>query len=63
MVLDIWLSTTEVLKFAAANSWATLSNEQQGIFYEHHSTDRIAHITAFVTQVMKSGWNKTKELS
>ena len=35
-----------------AATWATLS-EQQGFFYMHHPTDRIAHTTAFVTPVME----------
>ena len=29
-----------------------LSDYQQGFFYMHHSTDRITHTTAFVTQVV-----------
>ena len=32
----------------AAASWATLSNWQQGLFYMHHSTDRIAFATPVV---------------
>ena len=36
----------------AAATWATLSNYQQGFFYMHHPTDRIAHSTAFVTPVV-----------
>ena len=32
----------------AATSWATLSDQQQGFFYMHHPTGRIAHTTAFV---------------
>ena len=37
----------------AATTWATLSDYQQGFFYMHHSTDRRAHTTAFVTPVME----------
>ena len=33
----------------AATTRATLSEEQQGIFYMHHPTDRMVHTTAFVT--------------
>ena len=33
--------------------WATLFDQQQGIFYMHHPTDRITHTTAFVTPVVK----------
>ena len=34
---SIWLRTTEIMrKPAAATSWATLSNQQQGIFYKHN---------------------------
>ena len=29
--------------------WATLLDQQQGLFYTHHLTDRIIHATAFVT--------------
>ena len=36
----------------AAATWATLSDYQQGFFYMHHPTDRIAHTTAFVTPVV-----------
>ena len=32
---------------------ATLSNQQQGFFYMHHPTDRIAHTKAFATPVME----------
>ena len=32
--------------------WATLSDEQQGLFYLHHPTDKITHTTAFVTPVV-----------
>ena len=38
---------------AAASTWATLSDYQQGFFYMHHPTDRIAHTTAFVTPVVE----------
>ena len=27
--------------------WAIISDQQQGVFYMHHPTDRIAHTTAF----------------
>ena len=37
----------------AAATWATLFDEQQGFFYMHHPTDRIAHTTAFVTPVVE----------
>ena len=37
----------------AAATWAILSNQQQGFFYMHHPTDRIAHNMAFVTPVME----------
>ena len=36
----------------AATTWATLSEQQQGLFYMHYPTDRIAHTTAFVTPVI-----------
>ena len=36
-----------------ATTWVTLSNEQQGFFYMHHPTDRIAHTMAFVTPVVE----------
>ena len=29
--------------------WATLSDQQQGFFYMHNPTDRIAHTREFVT--------------
>ena len=32
----------------AAATWATLSDQQQGFFYMHHPTYRIAHTTAIV---------------
>ena len=35
----------------AAATWATLSDLQQGFFYMHHPTDRVAHTVAFVTPV------------
>ena len=35
------------------NPYATLSDLQQGFFYMHHPTDRIAHTTAFVTPVLE----------
>ena len=33
--------------------WATLFDQQQGIFYMHHPTERIAHTTAFFTPVVE----------
>ena len=30
-----------------------VSDKQQGFFYMHHPTDRIAHTTAFVTPVLE----------
>ena len=36
----------------AAATWATLSDLQQGLFYMHHPTDRIAHTTNFITPVV-----------
>ena len=36
----------------SATIWTTLSDWQQGLFYMHHPTDRIAHTTAFVTPVV-----------
>ena len=36
-----------------ATTWATLSNQQQGFFYMHHSTDRIAHL---LHQSWSTGW-------
>ena len=37
----------------AAATRATISNKQEGLFYTHHPTDRIAHTTAFVTPVVE----------
>ena len=37
----------------AAATWATLSDSQQGFFYMHHPTHRIAHTTAFGTPVVE----------
>ena len=37
-------------KPAATTIWATLSDLQQGFFYMHHCTDRIAHNRVFDTQ-------------
>ena len=37
----------------AITSWATLFNSQQGIFYMHHSTYRIAHTIAFASPVVE----------
>ena len=39
-------------KPAATTSWATGSNQQQGIFYMHYPTDRIVHIKVFVQPVV-----------
>ena len=36
----------------AATTWATLSDQQQGFFYVHHSTDKMTHTTAFVTSAV-----------
>ena len=40
-------------KPAAATTWATLHDKQQGIFYKNHPTDSIAHTMAFVTPVVE----------
>ena len=45
----------------AAATWAILSDYQQGFFYMHHPTDRIAHITAFVTPVVEHWLDYLKE--
>ena len=37
----------------AATTWAMFSDQQQGFFYMHHPTDRIAHTMAFVTPVVE----------
>ena len=37
----------------ATATYATLSDEKQGLFYIHHPTERIIHTTAFVTQVVE----------
>ena len=37
----------------AAATWATLFEWQQGFFYMHHPTERIAYTTAFVTPVVE----------
>ena len=53
---DIWQKTIQIAregKSTAATSQAILSNQQQGIFSMHHPTDRIAHIIAFVTPIVK----------
>ena len=34
-------------------TWAILSDYQQGFFYMHHPTDRVAHTTSFVTPVVE----------
>ena len=36
-----------------AATWATLSDQQQGLFYMHNPIDRIAHATVFVTPVVE----------
>ena len=41
-------------KPAAATTWATHFDYQQGFFYMHHPTEMIAHTTAFDTP----GWNE-----
>ena len=40
-------------KPTAVTSGAALSDQQKGIFYMHHLTDRIVHTTAFVTAVVE----------
>ena len=42
----------------AAGTWVTLSDKQQGFFYIHHPTDRIAHTMAFDNQLWNNGWNE-----
>ena len=42
---------------AAAATWATLSDKQQGFLYAP-STDMIAHTTAFVTPVVEYWYEK-----
>ena len=37
----------------AAATWATLSDQQLGFFYIHHTTDRTAHTMAFVRPVVE----------
>ena len=41
-----------------ATTWATLSDEQQGFFYLHHPTDRIAYTMAFFNQSWSTSWNE-----
>ena len=41
------------MKPAAATTWATLSDQQQVIFYMHHPRDRTAHTTGFVTATVE----------
>ena len=54
MASDIWLRTILIVrKKPAAATWSTLSDLQQGFFYMHHPTDRIAHTTVFVTPVVE----------
>ena len=36
--------------------YGQLSDLQQGFFYMHHPTDRIAHTTAFVKPSWSTGW-------
>ena len=38
---------------STAATWATHSDQQQGIFYTHLTTDRITHTMAFVTPVVE----------
>ena len=45
MASDIWIP-------AAATTWITISDWQQGIFYMHHPPDRITYTLSFVTQVV-----------
>ena len=49
MALDMVNDLSDSERKPAAATWATLSDYQQRFFYMHHPTDRIAHITAFVT--------------
>ena len=35
-----------------------LPHGQQGFFYMHHPTNRIAHTTAFGNQTLSTGWNE-----
>ena len=54
MVLDIMVkdhSASE--RKPTATTWATLSDEQQGIFYMYYPTDRVAHTRAFVIPVVE----------
>ena len=43
----------------AVATWATLSDQQQGIFYMHHPTDRITHTTAFVIPALAGNKNSS----
>ena len=38
---------------AATITWAILSDQQQGVFYMHHPTEKIAHTMAFGTHVVE----------
>ena len=40
-------------KLAATTTYSTLSDYQQGVFYMHHPTDKIAHTTVYVTPVLE----------
>ena len=54
MASDIWLRTILIgRKKPASATYTTLSDQQQGFFYMHHPSDRIAHTTAFVTPVVE----------
>ena len=46
ITLDIWNRTTKTAR-------EETRNQQQGIFYMHHPTDRIAHTAAFGTPVVE----------
>ena len=42
-MLDMWKSITkQERKPTAVKTWDTLFNNQQGVFYMHHPTDRIS---------------------
>ena len=45
-------STHFIYGYMAFDAWTTLLNLQEGFFYMHHPTDRIAYTIAFVTPVV-----------
>ena len=72
MASDIWLRTILIVRketccrhigYSFRLAARVLTTElQQGFFYMHHPTDRIAHTTAFVTPVMEywmEQWNSS----